>query len=327
MSKIKIGVLLAIVLCFLSGCGGVEPEEQEFPLVVYLDSSDSLPKVDDYVNYYHVKAIVFSDKLLADEDQLTAVLSYLESQDEFSRNVLVFSTDSDSLLQLENLDSEIEAEGEESDSEGVPESMGFMLSELEEKQEWYDADTETTLGDLYNQWHSADELLLIPGLTINDADSPEISYFTTLECFEYKGPIDLNLGILSYFIRGLSDEIQFQDIEGYDFKLQEIHAKEELVTSNGRNKVVITLKGEASVTNQNVTEEDYVEYAQQLLNTYLNSYLKDSVSSPLDQQVDLSNSFKKLAAWDRTLYKEYADQPLEWANEISIKIDSQIKVR
>ena len=186
-------------MLFLCGCESVELEERSFPLAVGVDLQEdiqneeqqlivsfdfpdlaqisekgkttdtpmgmSLEGPDLYhveksyenntnrlLDYNHMKAIVLGENVMNDSSQLREILLAWEQQENAARNISLF-LGKGSAAEILSLTQETEG------------SMGKYLEEMLDSQKDFRQNKIVAIGNLMNQWHNQDELLLIPVLT------------------------------------------------------------------------------------------------------------------------------------------------------------------
>jgi hypothetical protein len=108
---------------------------------------------DKYLDLGHVQAIILGKGLISNEIEWQRILNYLEHNQVFARNVLVFiAEDSTDMVMSTN-------------GESV-ESLGAYLGTIYKNNPYLDKKESITLGEFLNHWHNGGELLEIPMVSI-----------------------------------------------------------------------------------------------------------------------------------------------------------------
>ena len=128
---------------------------------------------DKYLDLGHVQAIILGKDLISNQDKFKEILLYLENNEVFARNVLLFIAD-------ESTDEVMKVNGI------TVNSLGEYLGEIYKNNPYLVKKESVTLGDLLNYWHNGEERLTIPIISIADG-KPVIASYGNFEYFEYKG--------------------------------------------------------------------------------------------------------------------------------------------
>lgn len=128
---------------------------------------------EKYLDLGHVRAIILGKDLITNQDKFKEILLYLENNEVFARNVLLFIAE-------KSTDEVMKVNGISVDS------LGQYLGEIYRNNPYLDKEESVTLGDLLNYWHNGEEKLVIPIVSIVDGQ-PALSSYGNFEYFEYKG--------------------------------------------------------------------------------------------------------------------------------------------
>lgn len=147
-------IVLAVLLCLtLTGCGRRELEDRSFPTVLVAETGNIRAQEEEkqvgsskYMDYGHVKAVIISEEAAEDAGALKEILSYLENDPVFARNILMFVGDEE-VCELAEED----------------EKMGMYLEDLAKNQP-DGGEEELPLKDLLNFLHNTEPFIRIPGL-------------------------------------------------------------------------------------------------------------------------------------------------------------------
>ena len=101
------------------------------------------------MDYNHLKALILNRSLLEDEKRLGAFLGYLEEENLFSRNTLLFVTEDepDQVMEMDTV---------------LKEPVGTYLNERIASDERFKDSEAVTLGSLFRIWENENENLWIP---------------------------------------------------------------------------------------------------------------------------------------------------------------------
>lgn len=146
--------MLAALLCaLLTGCGRRELEDRSFPTVLVAETGNIRAQEEEkqamsskYVDYGHVKAVILSEDAAQDGEALKEILSYLENNPVFARNILVFVGDKE-VCHLAQED----------------EKLGLYLEDLAKNQP-DGGEEELPLKDMLNYLHNAEPSIRVPRL-------------------------------------------------------------------------------------------------------------------------------------------------------------------
>lgn len=153
-------MVLAILLCLiLTGCGRRELEDRNFPTVLVAETGNIRAKEEEkqalssrYIDYGQVKAVILSEEAAQDGEALKVILSYLENNPVFARNILIFAGD-------EEVCGLAEDDGK----------MGLYLEDLAKNQP-EGGEEELTLKDLLNYLHNGEPFIRMPRLRAEDGE-------------------------------------------------------------------------------------------------------------------------------------------------------------
>jgi hypothetical protein len=124
--------------------GGKDMEEV---LELYYRSSDK------YLDLGHVQAIIVGQGLISNQVKWQKILQYLESNELFARNVLIFVAE-------ESIDTIMSVNGV------AVESLGAYLGAIYKNNPYLDKAESVTLGDFLNHWRNGGEYLEIPMVSL-----------------------------------------------------------------------------------------------------------------------------------------------------------------
>lgn len=344
----KAGALLLSLsgLLLLVGCGTQELEDRGFPLSIGIDKNDEgmtlsfdFPDLSetDYeknpsaktvifsveagayyeaqkayenntnkvLDYNHLKAIIISREFLSDSDALRDLLSWLEHENVVARNTYLFVA-KDQASEILTL------------TEVTNGSVGKYLEQMTNTQEDFKENKVVTIGDLMNQWHNQNELLLIPTLT-NNGDVPSITEYAVLDAFSYKGEITVEDAMKSFLVQNEVEHFLYQLSDSTVVEIQNIHREIAITSQAGRPVVEVSLTGDAR------RKKGGEEISRGKLTKQLNRQLEESLAGVaaellMEPGMDITNSFLKLGGQDRDLYRRYAQDYEGYLAQLGIVI-------
>ncbi|MEY8428550.1 hypothetical protein AALA00_12705 [Lachnospiraceae bacterium 46-15] len=148
-------VVIVLAVCvLLGGCGRRELEDRRFPTVLTAETGNIKVQEEErqaqdskYIDYGHVKAVILSQEAAENGQMLREILSYLENNPVFARNILMYVGDGETL--------ELARKKEE--------DTGLYLEDLAKNQPG-DGAPELPLKDLLNYLHNGEASIQIPML-------------------------------------------------------------------------------------------------------------------------------------------------------------------
>lgn len=334
--KIKYAVFCILTLCSVTlciGCSSTELEESNFPLAAVLDyekdsyymtlGMEQLDNVADEkatkknntgvtaegtncyrlfetadtsntgkMDYNHMKALILNSRLLENETRLEALLSYLEEQEVIARNTLLFVTDvsGGELMEM---------------SELLKEPVGTYLDEMIASDALIKNRAAVTLGTLYNTWNNKSENLYIPYLTIADEKLLFEDYYLMQGAYA-AGTMSRTLGDMGLLTEGKLKHYGVELAGSEILELSHIMCRYELNEENGGVTAVIEVSAEAQRMDAQVENDAQQTYLEEEAERYLKAvFQKAAEEMQAEYDVDISNSFYMLGAYNRALYEKY----------------------
>lgn len=247
------------------------------------------------LDYNHMKAVVLGESVFSDKERLRALLSAWEQREASARNTSLFvgKGSAAGILALTE-----ETEG----------SMGTYLEEMLESQKDFKQNKIATVGNLMNQWHNQDELLLIPVLEEN-GNRPVISGYAAISNFDYRGILSVEDAMLAYLSQNLLEKFTCEisgnvvEIFGVQVNLS-IRREGELPVA----ELKICGKGKLKTGQMNSFSEQ--RRLEKRIGETLAADLAEAAKRLQEGQgIDITNSFISLGGRNRELYGEYRWQP------------------
>lgn len=301
-------MLLLLFLCIpLSGCNTAELEDKNFPIEMavndprqfglsWLNEGSGGNRVADY---NHLKVILLSQDFLEDESAMEEFLGLLENKHDVPRNAyIVVTKDPDKILSL----------GEELD-----ESVGTYLEEMFEDVTEIKKTAYPTLGMFYQEKENKAETLLIPYITEQEK-KPVVDHYYAWKRGTPAGGVDNEAALLSFFTTNEMDSYTLSLKNGVYTRLFDAHNEISFQEADTRQIVAdIYCSGEI------LYDEKVGQSRTAKLEKEISKYMNNLASQVLtDQQIDLTDSYKKLGAHNRIWYYEYKEYPDQYEAEMTI---------
>lgn len=353
--KVRVVVLACFLFgcLFLQGCNVAELEDKAFPVLLNIRDQDDFQNVwlnheyagNKEVDYNHLKVVLIERSFLEKEAAVEDMLSMLEQEKEVPWNAYVMTT--------ESCDRLAQTEGE------LDVLLGNYLEELLENTSGIDQKAYPTLGMLYEERANHLETLYIPfvdieveqsGAVQDDTEKPQITAYEVWKRGRAAGLVDTDTARAAFFTQNFADDYTLQLAPELYVKVDaaSCRVKEtEKIGVGGLTEqiVAVTVTGEGEIlsgtvsasenpanseagnTETNITNTSYEKMTrekEQLLNTRMEDYLNAIASHALENEIDITNSYRNLGADNRTWYFKYQNTPV--AYEKDIKIQYLIKI-
>lgn len=276
------------------------------------------------LDYSHLKAIVIGEALMADGEALRELLAWLEQEELLARNTSLFAASGKAADILEL-------------TEETSGTIGKYLEQMVDTQKDFKENKVVTVGDLMNQWHDQNEVLLIPVLSDNGA-VPAITEYAVLAGFVYKGTISVEDSMRAFLCQNLLERFLYQPEGGTVFQLTDLRAEIKIsggqetaadkAQSNG-GQIVITIKltGDAQIQK----EAKDVVLTKAKLKKQLDQQLEESMALAADRLkedpgMDIANSYILLGGYARKLYNEYRQDYAGYGGRLSYRFSADMEI-
>lgn len=247
------------------------------------------------MDYNHVKAIIISKDVLEDEATLEEFLSYIEQQETFSRNTLLFISD-EAAGNIVLSSTELE----------LP--IGTYLAEMTGGNAEMSDRAVVTIGSLLNEWHNQNENLFIPIVSMVE-EKPTVEKYYILKSFVPSEEADSDIVRMAYLLDNKMNQYQFELDSGETIKLTNIKCSYEYQTEKEKMKIIISVKAEAKVLNRNALEETEQKQIKLKMDSYLKKEFETEAKNlQTEQKVDICNSFYRLGGYNREAYYQYINK-------------------
>ena len=259
------------------------------------------------LDYNHLKAVVLGESVLADGERLRALLLAWEQKGASIRNTSLF-IGSGSAAKILSLTQETEG------------SVGKYLEGMLESQKDFKQDKIVTVGDLMNQWHNQDELLLIPVLT-EEGERPLVTKYAVLENFSYKGMVTAQDAMKAFLAQGLLRSFICEPGGGEVAEISHIKAKKEVVMEDGAPKVVVEIGGKGRLLAGQADSAAERLRLEQKIEGQLEEELRAAAERLREEYgADMADSYISLGRRSRELYRKYQGRPDAYDREQATRL-------
>ena len=343
--------VLALMLC--CGCSTRELEDRSFPLAIGIDKNEEgmilsfdFPDLSEssdgknpsgipvsfsveagayyeaqkafenntnkVLDYNHLKAVILSQEFLSDGEAVRELFSWLEQEEVLARNTYLFVAKESSakiLTLTENTDG----------------SVGKYLEQMVDTQEDFRESKIATIGELMNQWHNQNELLLIPVLTDNGG-VPSITEYAAVDAFHYIGNISVEDAMKAFLCQGELRQFLYRLSSGEVLEIRGIRTDMKIVAEDDAAVVTVKLSGQAQskkAGSRNLSNRQLEQAVNQQLTE---SLMLGSARLLMDPGIDVSNSFIRLGGYQRTLYGQYGRDKAAYQEHLNLQFEVDIKI-
>lgn len=248
------------------------------------------------LDYNHMKAVVLGENVFSDTVQLRGILSAWEQREASARNtsLLIGSGSAAEILSLTE-----ETEG----------SMGTYLEEMLESQKDFKQNKIATVGNLMNQWHNQDELLLIPVLT-GEGNRPAITGYAAVSNFNYQGILSVEDAMKSFLCQNLLEKFTCEPSRNLAVEISNIRAKKTVTMEGNLPLVTVRIMGKGRLKTGRISSVSEQYQLEKKIEKQLTADLAETAGR-LQQEygIDLTNSYISLGGQNRSLYRIYRDYP------------------
>ena len=322
----KKNVRVLVLVCFLfgclflQGCNVAELDDKAFPVLLNIRYQEDFQNVwlnheyagNKEVDYNHLKVVLIERSFLEKEAEVEDMLSMLEQEKEVPWNAYVMTTEScDRLAQTEGkLDT----------------LLGNYLEELLENTSGIDQKAYPTLGMLYEERANHLETLYIPfvdiegeqsGAVQDDTGKPQITAYEVWKRGRAAGLVDTDTARAAFFTQNFADDYTLQLAPELYVKVDAANCRLKIAEKIGvggltEQIVAVTVTGEGEILSGTVSASE----KEQLLNTRMEDYLNAIASHALENEIDITNSYRNLGADNRTWYFKYQNTPVAYEKDI-----------
>lgn len=263
------------------------------------------------MDYNHLKALILNRSLLEDEKRLGEFLGYLEEENLFSRNTLLFVTE-DELDQVMEMDTVLK------------EPVGTYLNERIASDERFKDSEAVTLGSLFRIWENENENLWIPYINCAE-DKMILEKYYLMQGRMAAGKVDRETGELALLSeqKMKSYSISLEDAESVT--LSNLCCSYAFAEQNGQVTETVTIKADGKYQGNRELRQKTKHRDEELEDLHTDSQdenalleveaeIEETLEEKMDamteklqqnQNADGTNSYYKLGAYARDIYLQY----------------------
>lgn len=263
------------------------------------------------MDYNHLKALILNRSLLEDEKRLGAFLGYLEEENLFSRNTLLFVTE-DEPNQVMEMDTVLK------------EPVGTYLNERIASDERFKDSEAVTLGSLFRIWENENENLWIPYINCAE-DKMILEKYYLMQGRMAAGKVDRETGELALLSeqKMKSYSISLEDAESVT--LSNLCCSYAFTEQNGQVTETVTIKADGKYQGNRELLQKTKQRDEKLEDLHTDSQdenalleveaeIEQTLEEKMDamteklqqsQNADGTNSYYKLGAYARDIYLQF----------------------
>lgn len=263
------------------------------------------------MDYNHLKALILNRSLLENEKQLGAFLGYLEEENLFSRNTLLFVTEDepDQVMEMDTV---------------LKEPVGTYLNERIASDERFKDSEAVTLGSLFRIWENENENLWIPYINCAE-DKMILEKYYLMQGRMAAGKVDRETGELALISeqKMKSYSISLEDAESVT--LSNLCCSYAFTEQNGQVTETVTIKADGKYQGNRELLQKTKHRDEKLEDLHTDSQdenalleveaeIEQTLEEKMDamteklqqnQNADGTNSYYKLGAYARDIYLQF----------------------
>lgn len=263
------------------------------------------------MDYNHLKALILNRSLLENEKQLGAFLGYLEEENLFSRNTLLFVTEDepDQVMEMDTV---------------LKEPVGTYLNERIASDERFKDSEAVTLGSLFRIWENENENLWIPYINCAE-DKMILEKYYLMQGRMAAGKVDRETGELALLSeqKMKSYSISLEDAESVT--LSNLCCSYAFTEQNGQVTETVTIKADGKYQGNRELLQKTKHRDEKLEDLHTDSQdenalleveaeIEQTLEEKMDamteklqqnQNADGTNSYYKLGAYARDIYLQF----------------------
>lgn len=263
------------------------------------------------MDYNHLKALILNRSLLEDEKRLGAFLGYLEEENLFSRNTLLFVTEDepDQVMEMDTV---------------LKEPVGTYLNERIASDERFKDSEAVTLGSLFRIWENENENLWIPYINCAE-DKMILEKYYLMQGRMAAGKVDRETGELALLSeqKMKSYSISLEDAESVT--LSNLCCSYAFTEQNGQVTETVTIKADGKYQGNRELLQKTKHRDEKLEDLHTDSQdenalleVEEEIEQTLEEKMDAmteklqqnqnadgTNSYYKLGAYARDIYLQY----------------------
>ena len=263
------------------------------------------------MDYNHLKALILNRSILEDEKRLGAFLGYLEEENLFSRNTLLFVTEDepDQVMEMDTV---------------LKEPVGTYLNERIASDEHFKDSEAVTLGSLFRIWENENENLWIPYINCAE-DKMILEKYYLMQGRMAAGKVDRETGELALLSeqKMKSYSISLEDAESVT--LSNLCCSYAFTEQNGQVTETVTIKADGKYQGNRELLQKTKHRDEKLEDLHTDSQdenalleVEEEIEQTLEEKMDAmteklqqnqnadgTNSYYKLGAYAKDIYLQF----------------------
>ena len=286
------------------------------------------------MDYNHLKALILNRSLLEDEKRLGAFLGYLEEENLFSRNTLLFVTEDEPDQVMEMFKEDFET----NDIWQHFEPVGTYLNERIASDERFKDSEAVTLGSLFRIWENENENLWIPYINCAE-DKMILEKYYLMQGRMAAGKVDRETGELALLSeqKMKSYSISLEDAESVT--LSNLCCSYAFTEQNGQVTETVTIKADGKYQGNRELLQKTKHRDEKLEDLHTDSQdenalleveaeIEQTLEEKMDamteklqqnQNADGTNSYYKLGAYARDIYLQFQKDWSGYRKNLTVK--------
>lgn len=263
------------------------------------------------MDYNHLKALILNRSLLEDEKRLGAFLGYLEEENLFSRNTLLFVTEDepDQVMEMDTV---------------LKEPVGTYLNERIASDERFKDSEAVTLGSLFRIWENENENLWIPYINCAE-DKMILEKYYLMQGRMAAGKVDRETGELALLSEQKMKRYSISLEDAESVTLSNLCCSYAFTEQNGQVTETVTIKADGKYQGNRELLQKTKHRDEKLEDLHTDSQdenalleveaeIEQTLEEKMDamteklqqnQNADGTNSYYKLGAYARDIYLQF----------------------
>ena len=265
------------------------------------------------LDYNHLKSVILGEENFQNMNMLRGILEKWEGQQGVARNTSLFLTKGRA-AQIFTLTEETEG------------SIGKYLEEMLESQKDFRQEKIAAIGDLMNQWHNQDEVLLVPVLT-EQGERPAVTGYGVISNFQYTGNITVEEAMQVFLSQNMLKRFQCECDDGTVVEITGIQVRKEITEEGDIPVVTVSVEGKGRILQPSGTDSRQQYQVEQQIEQQLEFGLtKTGGKIQKELGVDMTNSYIALGGHNRKLYEKYRNMPESYGKTVQQVFQAEIKI-
>ncbi len=187
--------------------------------------------------------------------------------------------------------------------------MGKYLEAMLDSQKDFRQNKIAAIGNLMNQWHNQNELLLIPVLT-EQGERPVITGYGAVLNFEYCGTLSVKEAMQAFLCQNLLQKFTYEVGASQVAEISDIRVTSSVEETKDGPVVTVSVAAKGRMkTGQISSGAQQLQMEQKIERQIAADLQKTAKKLRQDYGIDITNSFVSLGGQNRKLYWKYKDIP------------------